>query len=319
MHYCAKLAHEINFEPDAVLPCCNIQRTAVPRFPYYGGPFDLDAYRAFVAESFVKLRAGEICAGCYVLQINPHGAAPEGPGALEAVSLNHNRFVCNCRCIYCDCWKQPRIPAYSILPAVRCLLHSGAAAPDRTIFVWGGGEPSVLNEFEETVSLLYGQGYRQRVHTNAIRHSPAIEELLRQGRGQGNSSLDAGAAATFKEIKGVDRWDKTLETLRRYVAAAKAAPLVSLKYIIFEANNATAEISRFFEVCAALGVNHVMWSFDFNESNAGGVTDKSLVGAAYFVHRAALSGMLCESFFVSPDLLAKVEALREGHFCRSQQ
>lgn len=314
MKFCSKLAYEINFEPTAVLPCCNIQRATVPRFPYDGGLFDLDAYRAFVAESFALLQEGRVCAGCDELRDVPDGSAPVELGRLQAVSLNHNRFVCNCRCVYCDCWKQPKVPAYSILPAVKRLVASGATVPDETIFVWGGGEPSVLGEFEETVSLLNGHGYRQRVHTNAIRHSPAMEELLRQGKGQVNSSLDAGSAATFKAIKGVDRWDKTLDTLRKYVEAARAAPLVSLKYIIFEANNTTAEITRFFDVCADLGVNHVIWSFDFNESNAGRVSDKSVVAAAYFLYRAALSGMLCEHFFVANDLLARVEAMREKHF-----
>lgn len=314
MLYCSKLAHEINFEPDAALPCCDIQRTTVPRFPYSGGAFDLDAYRAFAAKSSALLREGKVCAGCDELLDVPDNSLPLEMGRISAVSLNHNRFVCNCRCVYCGCWKQPKVPAYSILPAVKRLLHSGAVSPEETIFVWGGGEPSVLGEFEETASLLSGQGYRQRIHTNAIRHSPAMETLLRLGRGQVNSSLDAGCAATFKAIKGVDRWDKVLDTLRRYVAAAKAAPLVSLKYIIFEANNATAEISRFFEVCGDLGVNHVIWSFDFNESNAGKITEKSVVAAAWFVHRAALAGMLCEPFFVTADLLARVAAMRETHF-----
>lgn len=314
MKFCPKLVSEINFEPDAVLPCCNIHRKTVPHFPYGGGAVDLEAYGRHVADNAVLLRQGKVCAGCEELLDVADGPDPAFSGPLKAVSINHYRFVCNCRCVYCTCWKGLRPPEYSIMPALRSLTASGVTAPRDTVFVWGGGEPSILREFEEACAYLCAQGYIQRVHTNAIRYSPSLEMLLKEGRGQVNSSIDAGSAAVFRKIKGVDRWNNVLETLRRYREAAVIPPQLSVKFIIFEANNAMAEIAKFFAVCEDVGINHVIWSFDFREVNAGKVSEKTLLAAAYFSHLGKMANMILEPFFVTGEHLASVAALECEHF-----
>ena len=55
MKFCLNLCNDINFEPDAVQPCCNVHAIAVPRFPFTGGRLDMAAYARPVSYTHLTL------------------------------------------------------------------------------------------------------------------------------------------------------------------------------------------------------------------------------------------------------------------------
>ena len=59
MRICFKLFNDINFEPDAVQPCCNVHWIHVPRFPFSGGKLDMHAYAQHISRVVEALQGNE--------------------------------------------------------------------------------------------------------------------------------------------------------------------------------------------------------------------------------------------------------------------
>ncbi len=317
MKICNLLFNDLNFEPDALQPCCNIRNTRVPRFTYNGGPVDMAAYRAHIAESLDRLQhdAG-LCAGCPEFT-EVEEQSLEDPGRyvrFRTVSLNQHRFFCNCRCVYCDLWQGThKEQPYDVLPALRSLAEQ-KALQQNAYFSWGGGEPGILRGFEAACGYIRELGFQQYVHTNALRFSPAVANLLRDRSGRVNISLDSSTAPVYEKIKGLDGQRAVLRTLEQYAKAAAGWDGIDLKYIIFNANNAVAEVEGFLQLCLRFGIQSVHYSLDFREVNAGKVTVKTFLAAAYFKSRAKQLGLRCMPFFIDPKQQAGIDELAAQHF-----
>lgn len=306
MKYCPSLTRDINFEESAITPCCNTRGLKIPAFEFHGDPVDMDAYALYLQQVSNEIqKGGPVCRGCPQLI--------EAPGATDAelcfatVSINMHRFYCNCKCVYCDLWKprQKKRP-YSILPPLRSLHDNGFLKKDCSIS-WGGGEPTILPEFEEAAQWAEQNGYFQIVHTSGIHFSPALADLLGRGRGMVNISLDCSTPATYRRVKGVDKFQEVTGTIEKY-AKAGVPGAVTLKYIVFGENNSISEIDGFLAFCARNRIQSVSYSFDFREANSGTVSAKSIIGAAFFLKRAAALGISADAFFVDAQLAARVDA-----------
>ncbi|MDR2669291.1 MAG: radical SAM protein [Desulfovibrio sp.] len=216
-----------------------------------------------------------------------------------------HRRRCNCKCVYCSLWRE-KGPVYAVLPALRSLFASGMAAHN-CFFSWGGGEPSILPEFEECATAIRKEGYRQYIHTNALRYSPTVADLLQSGDGAVNVSLDSGTAETYKKVKGVDGFGAVLRTLARYRERAQSPDCIHLKYIIFDTTNRVQEIRKFFRVCRDLNIRNVQFSFNFLEKNTGGIHKLSIAAAAFFLVTAHSLGMNATPFFVDEAELERIK------------
>lgn len=321
MRYCAKLFRELNFEPDAITPCCNVHNLTIPRFPFAGGAVDVPAYMRHLLGVLANLNGeGTLCRGC------PELGELDAPvleqdvlvkvANFRGISVNMHRHRCNCRCVYCDLWSQKSDAPYAVLPALRSLAAQNAALPGCRVS-WGGGEPTILPEFEAASGWIAGQDWRQYVHTNAIVWSPVLAELLASGSARMNVSLDCGSRDIYKRVKGVDAFGVVLRNLERYArAAAKARDAgqeddngVTLKYIVFEKNNAIAEVERFFGICTGLGITHVQLSLNFQELNGAGPSQQTLMAAAFFMARAQALGLACVPFYVPDEYRRKIITL----------
>lgn len=49
---------------------------------------------------------------------------------------------------------------------------------------------------------------------------PIIEELLKCKKGELCTALDSGCRETYLKIKQVDKFDKSIENIKRYIASA---------------------------------------------------------------------------------------------------
>lgn len=314
MNICPSLFHDINFEPTCVQPCCNVHGTTVPQFPFTGGKLDMAAYAAHIEQVFERLQAPDasLCRTCPQLTTLPDREQIDVRMQFKSVSINMHRYHCNCRCVYCDLWKG-KGDGYPILPALQSLVEQKVLAPD-CYFAWGGGEPSILKEFDETSLWLMKQGWRQYVHTSCLRFSPAIAAILQASQGIVDVSLDSATPQTYQRVKGLDGFDRVRENLVQYVKASVHPENVYLKYIVFELNNSMQEIEKFLELCGQLGVVCVQYSLNFKELNAGGPSAKTLMGAAWFAHRAEQLGLQCSPFSIPPQYQEKIDTLRQENF-----
>lgn len=305
MKYCNKLFKEINFEPQAIAPCCNTQAITVPSMSYAGGPVDLQKYAERMSEAFTQMQAGgKICRDC--MHIEEKETIPQSNGQFSAVSLNMHRYLCNCRCEYCDLWNvKSEKKVYDILPALKSLQEQGALQKN-CLISWGGGESSIYSGFEAAANWALENGYFQNIHSNAIRFSPNIAAILEAKKGRINVSLDSGSPETYQLIKGVDCYAKVTENLRHYATLNPDA--IELKYIIYEKNNEPAEIDKFLNFAKENGIKNIQVSFNFLEQNVGKVSQKSLLSAALMTVKAINSDINIVPFFIHPDLLAKIRA-----------
>src|SRR6185369_14346375 len=83
----------------------------------------------------------------------------------------------------------------------------------------------------------------QRVLTNAVEKSAAVEKLLSQQKAQVITSIDAGTEETFKLVRGRGGLKKICENLNIYSQAY--ASRVTIKYIFTDGNATIDEVKRF--------------------------------------------------------------------------
>jgi sulfatase maturation enzyme AslB (radical SAM superfamily) len=309
MRTCSFITNDLNFEPDSIQPCCNVRALRVPSFPFSGGPLNLPDYLLHLKNVIAELQEHtSLCCNCpHLEEIDvPETQTVVAEVFFRTVSLNMHRRRCNCKCVYCSLWRE-KGPVYAVLPALRSLFASDMLAHD-CFFSWGGGEPSILPEFEECAAAVRKEGYRQYIHTNALRYSPAVAELLQSGVGAVNVSLDSGTAETYKKVKGVDGFAVVLRTLARYRERAPSPDSIHLKYIIFDKTNRIQEIRNFFRVCQKLNIRNVQFSFNFLEKNAGEIHELSIAAAAFFLVTAHSLGMVATPFFVDEAELERIKA-----------
>lgn len=311
MKTCGFLCNQINFEPTGIQPCCDVRALGVPSYPFAGGPLPVDDYVRHVADVLTRLQTGsDCCAGCP--ELHDDGKPLRLPTAetfrIAAVSVNHHRYFCNCKCTYCDLWAASGKKApYDILPALESLAEQGALSP-QCVISWGGGEPGLLREFPAVCRWGAAKGIVQYVHTNALLCSPAITELLAAGKGLVNISLDSGDEATYRKVKGVDGWNAVMASLETYAAACRSPEQIDLKYIIFDDTNDVAQVEKFFQVCLRFGIRKVQYSLNFKEINRRAVSAKTLIAAAFFKARATELGLDAESFYIDPSMAARIRA-----------
>lgn len=320
MEICPLLFGDLNLEPHALQPCCDVHGCEVPSFPFSGGEVDLRAYAAHIENCFRRLqnRDDPLCRGCQKRISLPDGALKELDLQFKTISINSHRYLCNCKCVYCELWKhRDRGEGYPVLPVLESLSAQDALAPDCFIS-WGGGESSILKDFEAASLWAASHGYWQKVHTNALRFSPAIAHLLREQQGEIYISLDSGSAEVYQKVKGVDGFSTVIKNLGHYAAEAADIQKITLKYIIFEANNSIPEITRFFDLVTGLGIQRVPFSLDFREVNGKGPSEKTLLGAAFFTAKAQELGLQCTPFFIPPRYLTDIARLRKRYFTGSR-
>jgi hypothetical protein len=140
--FCPALLNELDFEPATLQPCCGMRVADIPTFAYPGGKVDIPAYQEHIQQTFDALQSAEtLCRGCRRLQ-DVEGNVPADIGKrvrFHTISINHHRFICNCRCVYCSLWQMKEKPRpYDILLALKSLAAQSALHPNCSVS-WGGG------------------------------------------------------------------------------------------------------------------------------------------------------------------------------------
>ncbi len=178
------------------------------------------------------------------------------------VLLNHFT-ACNIRCRYCYSVKDKRnvIPPSKViplLPTFKYMVDNRYLSPDATIY-FGGGEPTVLSEFEELVSYLTDYGTRFSIFSNAVIFSKAIvKSLLARKIGTLLLSIDAGTKKVYKILKGGDFCDRVWDNTAKYIKADKN--VVWPKIILCKEN--VNDIIQFVERSQKAGAKKLVYDID---------------------------------------------------------
>lgn len=152
---------------------------------------------------------------------------------------------CNCNCVYCytedDKKQYNSLKSYNVLPIIKEMLEKDILKPGGAIG-FGGGEPTILDEFEELVSILLDKGFTNiRVPSSGIKYSKIIEKGINKGQLYLVVSIDSGTKETYKKIKQLDKYETVTENLKKYAKAQTKTGFVISKYIIIPTVNDTKE------------------------------------------------------------------------------
>jgi molybdenum cofactor biosynthesis enzyme MoaA len=129
---------------------------------------------------------------------------------------------------------------------------------------FAGGEPTILNEFEDLTNFLIKQPEVQRitVHSSGIKYSKAIENGIKAGKLSVCLSADAGTREIFKRVKRVDKFDKFWENAKKYAKAQEKSDNklnVETKFIFIpEVNTNKEEIDKWLDLTVKCGIKSIV-------------------------------------------------------------
>ena len=192
---------------------------------YRGEPINWEHLFKLKNEYFRLAKKGfihENCMNCHFLVKKPEKDWILEEQYIDNVYISH-WIHCNCKCTYCYAVQNPEEfkhhAPYSILYLIKEMLEKNILRPGGSVH-FGGGEPTLLAEFEDIINLLLDyKFYNLRVHTSGIKYSKALERGIREGRLRVVVSVDAGCPETYQKIKQVPLYYLVRENAKRYAAA----------------------------------------------------------------------------------------------------
>ena len=245
---CPWLEHGIAFFPKKLAFCCHCGHTSgghtLIRNNYNGQQIDWQRFnkiKQMFRNFHKKGKINETCIGCSYLEYKKW----DNEDYISNMYISHWTH-CNSKCIYCYEYQNPeefKNSNYKVLPILKSMHETGNLRQGGMIY-FGGGEPTILNEFEDLIYYLLDNFYWGiRVHSSGIKYSNAMARAIEEVRGYMIISVDAGSKEIYKKIKQVDCYEKVIDNLRKYAlkTSYKGRYLVSGKYIIIPGINDTKE------------------------------------------------------------------------------
>lgn len=266
---CHWLQHGLSFENDHIEMCCLCCHKGGGRLyikeNYNGkGVSWEDIFK--LKEKFIEENKNGIidkrCEGCFNLV---NRGWEESAQYINYIHFNHWTH-CNSDCIYCYTkWDKKAFnsrPHYKVLPMIKDLFKKKLFKPGGEI-TFAGGEPTILNEFEDLVMFLLKNGAdRITVHSSGIKFSKAIEKGIREKKLSVCLSADSGTREMYKTVKRVDKFDKFWQNTKKYAEAQKDIEdkiYVETKYILIpEVNTQKDEIDKWLDLTVNAGIKSVV-------------------------------------------------------------
>ncbi len=256
---CRWLDSAINFDRHFVSDCCKKPSigSGMPILidNYNGEPIDWEELFKIKHERIKRQQVATIdeCRGCEF----PFEAEYEYKIEKKISDFQFSQCkLCNSKCLYC-CPKGSYDPGYNVYPVIKDLVDKGYYKPGGEA-IFQGGEPTLMENFEELVDLLASNGSRLRILTSAIKFSPKIEEYLSKDKCLVVISIDSGCKETYEKVKLVDKFNIVCENIEKYARAVINPENVMIKYIIIPGvNDNLKEIELFFELMKKLHIKCV--------------------------------------------------------------
>ena len=175
--------------------------------------------------------------------------------------------ICNLKCSYCSEKYYGGLDVrYNIHELIEDLTKSNLFNENAT-FVWGGGEPTIANNFNELIGFLIDNypNAKQKVLSNSVIFSKKIQDLVDTGKIDLVTSIDSGNENTFLNIRGKNKFFDVFKNLSKY-SQFKPENVV-IKFIFTEGNLDLKEVIEFANVIKNRGLikNVFQISTDFND------------------------------------------------------
>ena len=266
---CIHLEHGITFFSNSVQICCISSHCGggnIIEINNYKGELinwdDFFTKRNQLREGARNGHAPQKCEGCYYLKEQDWNT----DNYIDEVLIGHFTH-CNCNCIYCYTEKDKKFfnanKTYNIYPVIKDMIEKGILSKKATI-TFGGGEPTILQEFEELVYLLLDYDvYNIRIHSDGIKYSPAIEKGLKLGKITLITSVDSSSKKIYEEIKQVPCYDKVWKNLEQYAKAKNG--LIRTKYVLIPGvNDSLTEVKNWLQKTYEVGIKHIAFDIEDN-------------------------------------------------------
>ena len=264
---CHWIQHGLSFENNHIEMCCLCCHEGGGRLNikdgYNGKNLSWEEILSLKEKFIEDNRNGIIdtrCKGCFNLV---HKAWDDEETYINYIHFNHWTH-CNSDCIYCytswDKANYQRRPHYNVIPIMKELFKK-KLFKDGGEITFAGGEPTILHEFDELITLLIKNGAgRITVHSSGIKYSKAIEKGIKENVLSVCLSADSGTREMYKTVKRVDKFDKFWENAKKYAKAQRENKLlVETKFILIPNVNTTKdEIDKWLMLNIENGVESVV-------------------------------------------------------------
>lgn len=212
----------------------------------------------------------KICEGCGALSSDIRFT---DDNYFSEIIYQSNNF-CNSKCIYCSSKVNRGVELYSALKATKDLIKNGFFKKGGNVF-FGGGEPSIMRDFDEIVNIYLENEANIFVETSGISYKQSIYNGIKMGKLKIVVSLDCGNKKLYNLIKQTDKFNEVIQNLNKYSEALdkKNRDCIKLKYILIPGINDSVKcIDEFFKLVKKLKVKNVLFDIEccyLNEQKNG--------------------------------------------------
>lgn len=184
--------------------------------------------------------------------------------------INMNNFiVCNLECKYCGNVNQD-LPnkvkdtnTEDILNILRGFIERGVMKPGLPMEITGG-EPAILKELDQLIGFCIDNKIDTRIHTNCTVYKESIAKAVNTANFYITMTPDAGSREVYREIKGVDCFDKVWGTIGKYMEATNSSKNMHAKFIIQPDN--LLDIENMIKMCVEKKVKSTIVDLDYQLS-----------------------------------------------------
>ena len=213
---------------------------------------------------YFRINKGEAyeCQNCPFLEFKEWGYIDKLN--IEHLSLEYHS-LCNMKCIYCsEHYYGGKKANYDVKKLLNELIINKALKNVKTI-VWGGGEPTLVKDFEYLLNFIVQKipQVKVRIITNATKYIPLICDLLKNDKIMITTSIDAGTEDTFFKIRKSKLFLKVFSNLKKY-NKCDAKNNITIKYIILEKNKDLKNIENFVKLIKKFDLINCNFQISYN-------------------------------------------------------
>lgn len=271
MKYCQSISDELTFDFNKIVPCCNCYSFKAPEY------LSLESKEpneiSFEEMNIIDIKKNIIqnldenienfsCKNCIHLKDDDNVSFDDIVNKkYTAITLRH-WTSCNSNCVHCDNHRSNEFgkpPIYNPLQFIKKAYENNLIDTENLVVRFQGGDLGVLENFDEYIDLFQKFGFKI-IHfsTNNIIYQPKIAQILKEGKGSLNVSLDAGTKETYNKIKRVDKFNEVIENLKKYLETGIHPDAISIHYIIIQNyNDNKNEIKNFLKLMKKIGISTI--------------------------------------------------------------
>ena len=253
------------------ISCCNLFHQGLIFYKYNEkiDNLDFDKIRT-IRQSILEAKSiPENCKGC----LNLEKKIWNNNGKIKYIELDHWQN-CNIKCVYCSNKNEDGVvfltdeinkaPHYKVLPLIKKIIENDML-DENFQFNTTGGEPAVLDEFEDILTLLVNKNFELiSLLSSGYTFVPAIADALKKKNVFLTISLDSGTSETCAKIKRRDAFEKIIENIKKYLKNAYDPQQIIIKFLLFIGfNDNKQEIDKFFDKMVEIGVKNITFSMEF--------------------------------------------------------